>query len=546
MWRDATDANDKRRYLTKAIEHYERGALLDLNLYYCSGNLPALYRARGKAGDEERARSAAARTVAACERARALGRGDEWLKPTLLVAAFDAADAATAGTLLDEIREGDLDAWKIGSVVDSLRLSLSTRAGRRCTPAAGAHASRAGEPAGKVTSGAASAQVASRRGSRQDARDATPRRCPGALPSFHHHRDVIMRTPTTSPTSLTSPLKSLLDYGQSVWLDYIRRDLIPTGELKRLVDEDGLRGMTSNPAIFEKAITGANDYRGALSVLGTGRSTRRRRCTNGSPSRTSRTPPMRLRPVYDAHARTRRLRQPRGLADLAHDTEGTIDEARRLWATVDAAQRHDQGARHAGGPAGASSSSSPRASTSTSRCSSRSRRVRAGGRGLHRGARGRASRRAATSRGSPASPASSSAASTPRSTSRVEQAARTTDGRRPNGARLEACWARSRSPTPSSPTSATRRSSAARAGRRWRARAPAAAPAVGEHQHQEPGVPRRDVRRGADRPRHGQHGAAGDVRRLPRPRQAARRAWSRTSTARAATHGRRWPRSASR
>src|SRR5438067_13428711 len=57
-----------------------------------------------------------------------------------------------------------------------------------------------------------------------------------------------------------SPLKQLHQYGQSVWLDYIRRSLITSGELKRLVDEDGLRGMTSNPAIFEKAITGSNDY----------------------------------------------------------------------------------------------------------------------------------------------------------------------------------------------------------------------------------------------------------------------------------------------
>ncbi len=45
----------------------------------------------------------------------------------------------------------------------------------------------------------------------------------------------------------TNPLKDLLKFGQSVWLDYIRRDLLTSGELKRLIDEDGLRGMTSNP-----------------------------------------------------------------------------------------------------------------------------------------------------------------------------------------------------------------------------------------------------------------------------------------------------------
>src|ERR1700752_2613911 len=62
----------------------------------------------------------------------------------------------------------------------------------------------------------------------------------------------------------TNPLKDLLKFGQSVWLDYIRRDLITSGELRRLIDEDGLRGVTSNPAIFEKAIAGSTDYEGQL------------------------------------------------------------------------------------------------------------------------------------------------------------------------------------------------------------------------------------------------------------------------------------------
>src|SRR5436190_189013 len=59
-------------------------------------------------------------------------------------------------------------------------------------------------------------------------------------------------------------LKELNRYGQSVWLDYIRRSLIVSGELRRLIDEDGLRGVTSNPAIFEKAIAGSTDYEGQL------------------------------------------------------------------------------------------------------------------------------------------------------------------------------------------------------------------------------------------------------------------------------------------
>src|SRR6202790_3537804 len=65
----------------------------------------------------------------------------------------------------------------------------------------------------------------------------------------------------------TNPLKDLLKYGQSVWLDYIRRNLLTSGELKRLIEEDGLRGMTSNPAIFEKAIAGSTDYTDILNSL---------------------------------------------------------------------------------------------------------------------------------------------------------------------------------------------------------------------------------------------------------------------------------------
>src|SRR5947209_10091510 len=65
----------------------------------------------------------------------------------------------------------------------------------------------------------------------------------------------------------TNPLTDLQKYGQSVWLDYIRRHLITSGELKRLIDEDGLRGITSNPAIFEKAIVGSTDYTDFLASL---------------------------------------------------------------------------------------------------------------------------------------------------------------------------------------------------------------------------------------------------------------------------------------
>src|SRR5437660_7891212 len=70
-----------------------------------------------------------------------------------------------------------------------------------------------------------------------------------------------------SQASQENSLLLLQKQGQSIWLDYIRRNLITSGELKRLIDEDGLRGITSNPSIFEKAITGSTDYTDILGAL---------------------------------------------------------------------------------------------------------------------------------------------------------------------------------------------------------------------------------------------------------------------------------------
>src|SRR5437762_3978450 len=66
---------------------------------------------------------------------------------------------------------------------------------------------------------------------------------------------------------MPNPLLEVQKYSQSLWLDYIRRSLITSGELERLIEEDGLRGVTSNPSIFEKAIAGSTDYDEALKAL---------------------------------------------------------------------------------------------------------------------------------------------------------------------------------------------------------------------------------------------------------------------------------------
>ena len=101
-----------------------------------------------------------------------------------------------------------------------------------------------------------------------------------------------MSTSTSQPSSVANPVASLTQFGQSVWLDFIRRSLIAGGELKRLVDEDSLGGVTSNPAIFEKAIDGSNDYAAAIHEISRSpRLSGPRRSTSSWPSRTFRTPP---------------------------------------------------------------------------------------------------------------------------------------------------------------------------------------------------------------------------------------------------------------
>ena len=76
-----------------------------------------------------------------------------------------------------------------------------------------------------------------------------------------------MNGPSSDSTTVANPVAALRQYEQSVWLDFIRRSLIAGGELKRLVDNDGLGGVTSNPAIFEKAIDRSDNYASAIQEI---------------------------------------------------------------------------------------------------------------------------------------------------------------------------------------------------------------------------------------------------------------------------------------
>jgi transaldolase / glucose-6-phosphate isomerase len=132
----------------------------------------------------------------------------------------------------------------------------------------------------------------------------------------------------------TNPLKALLSYGQSMWLDYIRRDLITSGKLKTMIDDDGLRGMTSNPSIFEKAIADSHLYDDMLKSLG----------SRADLDATSRYEQIAVRDIQDVADVLRPVYQSSQFRDgyvslevsplLALETQKTIDEGRRLWKTV--------------------------------------------------------------------------------------------------------------------------------------------------------------------------------------------------------------------
>lgn len=130
-----------------------------------------------------------------------------------------------------------------------------------------------------------------------------------------------------------NPLRAVAQLGQSIWLDYIRRTLITSGELKRLVDEDDLRGVTSNPSIFEKAISGSKDYDDMLASFA-GQNLTASEKFERIAVRDIRDACDVLAPVYqDTNGRA-------GFVSievsplLALDTQGTLVEARRLWNEV--------------------------------------------------------------------------------------------------------------------------------------------------------------------------------------------------------------------
>lgn len=148
-----------------------------------------------------------------------------------------------------------------------------------------------------------------------------------------------MTTTSTLPnvgTKGANPLKGLLTYGQSPWMDYVRRDLLTGGGLKKMIDEDGLRGMTSNPTIFEKAISAGDYYKDILESPEA-----KKLDAKGVFEKIA------IRDVQDACDIFKGVytdsQQKDGFVSLevspllAADAQGTMDEARRLWKAVNRA-----------------------------------------------------------------------------------------------------------------------------------------------------------------------------------------------------------------
>jgi len=130
-------------------------------------------------------------------------------------------------------------------------------------------------------------------------------------------------------------LVEIQQHGQSIWYDNISRGLVLSGRLAAMVDEDGLRGVTSNPAIFEKAMGAGDEYLEATRTLVAEGVTDPEEIFERLAVEDIRMAADVLRGAYDETGGTDGFVSLEVSPHLAHDTEGTLAEARRLWSTVD-------------------------------------------------------------------------------------------------------------------------------------------------------------------------------------------------------------------
>src|SRR5919106_6765034 len=153
----------------------------------------------------------------------------------------------------------------------------------------------------------------------------------------------------TATSTTGSRMRALLELGQSVWLDYLRRGMLRSGELAGLIAA-GLRGMTSNPTIFEQAIGASTDYDDALAkAAGSDRSDAE--IFEALAVEDVRGATDLFRPVYDRTDGADGFVSLEVSPALARDTRGTIAEAERLWRGGDRPHRMIKIPRPAGGGA---------------------------------------------------------------------------------------------------------------------------------------------------------------------------------------------------
>jgi transaldolase/glucose-6-phosphate isomerase len=131
-----------------------------------------------------------------------------------------------------------------------------------------------------------------------------------------------------------NPLLRLESFGQSIWLDFLRRGMLSSGELQQLIEEDGLSGVTSNPSIFEKAIAGSHDYDDAIRALALEGKRIEEIYQTLTVEDVQRAADL-FRSTYEEAEGRDGFVSLEVNPHLAHDTDGTIAEARRLWKALD-------------------------------------------------------------------------------------------------------------------------------------------------------------------------------------------------------------------
>lgn len=130
-----------------------------------------------------------------------------------------------------------------------------------------------------------------------------------------------------------NPLKILESYGQSIWMDFISRGVIDSGQLSKWIQEDGVSGMTTNPTIFEKAIGETHDYDAAIRVLAGEQKTVEEMFQSIAVEDVQHSADL-FRPIYEKTGGGDGFVSIEVSPGLAHDTQGSIAEARKLWAWV--------------------------------------------------------------------------------------------------------------------------------------------------------------------------------------------------------------------